>query len=137
MHQSKEIASLIKAEKERLIKDANNRLMYMQAIQKKQGSDKKFSLTDKDKKELEQNAEKQALRQVKAFFILDKIAQTEKIYLKEEDIEKRLEEMATQYKKKKEEVRKLLEKNHALDEMAVNMRNARVMEFLLKEARIS
>ncbi|MEE8317330.1 MAG: trigger factor, partial [Candidatus Omnitrophota bacterium] len=105
--------SLIKAEKERLIKDANNRLMYMQAIQKKQGSDKKFSLTDKDKKELEQNAEKQALRQVKAFFILDKIAQTEKIYLKEEDIEKRLEEMATQYKKKKEEVRKLLEKNHA------------------------
>ena len=75
--------SLIKAEKERLIKDANNRLMHMQAIQKKQGSDKKFSLTDKDKKELEENAERQALRQVKAFFILDKIAQNEKIHLKE------------------------------------------------------
>jgi len=129
--------SLIKAEKERLIKDANNRLMYMQAIQKKQGSDKKFSLTDKDKKELEQNAEKQALRQVKAFFVLDKIAQTEKIHLKEEDIESRIEEMAMQYKKKKEEVRKLLENAHALDEMTVNMRNARVMQFLLKEARIS
>jgi trigger factor len=129
--------SLIKAEKERLIKDANNRFMYMQAIQKKQGSDKKFSLTDKDKKELEQNAEKQALRQVKAFFILDKIAQAEKICLKEDDIERRIEEMATQYKKQKEEVRKLLENAHALDEMAVNIRNARVMQFLLKEARVS
>jgi len=129
--------SLLNAEKERLIKDANNRIAYMEAIQKKQNPDKKFSLTDKDRKELEENAEKQAVRQVKAFFILDKIAQSEKIYLKEDEIEKRIEEMAKQYKKTKDEIKKYLEKNHMLDEIALNMRNAKVMGFLLKEARVS
>jgi trigger factor len=118
------------------LKDANMRLAYIGAIQEKQSPDKKFTLTDKDKKELEENAEKQAVRQVKVFFILDKIAQVEKIYLKEEDLEKRIEEMAAQYKKTKEEIRKHLEKDRMLDEMAVNMRNAKVMEFLLKEAKV-
>jgi len=129
--------SLVNGEKERLAKDANSRIAYMQAIQNKQNPDKKFTLSDKDKKELEENAGKQALRQVKAFFILDKIAQAEKIHLKQEDIDKRIEEMAAQYKKSKEEVRSHLEKNHMLDEMAVNMRNAKVMQYLLKEAKIS
>jgi len=129
--------SLINAEKERLVKDANERLQYMEAIQKKQNPDKKFTLSDKDKKELEQNAEKQALRQVKAFFILDKIAQAEKIYIKEEEMQKRIEEIAAQHKKTKDEIRKHLEKNHMLDEMALNMRNAKVMQFLLKEARVA
>ena len=129
--------SLIDAEKKRLVKDANTRLQYMEAIQKKQNPDKKFTLTDKDKKELEENAEKQAYRQIKAFFILDKIAQAEKIYLKPEEIERRIEEMAAQYKKTKDEIKKYLEKNHMLDEMALNMRNGKVMEFLMKEAKIS
>lgn len=127
--------SLVNSEKERLKKDAYTRLAYIEAIQKKEGSDKKFTLSDNDKKELEENAEKQALRQVKAFFILDKIAQAEKIYITHEEIEKRIEELAKQYKKTNDEVRKHLEKSNLLDEIAVNMRNAKVMEFLLKEAK--
>jgi len=129
--------SLIDSEKNRLLKDANMRIEYMQAMQKQQDPDKKFSLSDKDKAELEESTSMQAIRQVKAFFILDKIAQAEKIYIKEEDLEKRIEEMAAQYKKTKEDVRKRLEKNHGLDEMALNMRNAKVMQFLLKEAKIT
>lgn len=129
--------SLVTAEKNRLLRDANARLSYMEAIQKKQDPDKKFTVTDKDKKELEDNAEKQAVRQVKAFFILDKIAQTEKIYVKEEDIEKTLEGLAVQYKKTKDEIRKQLTKNNMLDEITLNIRNKKVMEFLLKEAKVT
>lgn len=129
--------SLVNAEKERLLKDANARISYIEAIQKHQPNDKKFTLTDKDKKELEANAQKQAVRQVKAFFILDKIAQAEKIHIKHEELDKRIEELASQYKKTESEMRKHLEKNNMLDEIAVNMRNAKVMEFLLKEAKIS
>lgn len=129
--------SLINSEKERLLKDANTHLAYMERIQKKENPDKKLTLTDKDKKELETNIEMQASRQVKAFFILDKIAQIEKIYLKEEELGKRIEEIAAQYKKTKEEVRSYLEKNHMLDEMTVNIRNRKVIEFLLKEAKVS
>jgi len=129
--------SLVKAEKERLLKDVNARVAYMENIQKKENPDKKFTLTDKDKKELEVTAEKQAVRQVKAFFVLEKIAQLEKIYLKEEDLEKRIGEMAQQYKKTKDEIKRYLEKNHMLDEEALNIRNKKVMEFLLKEAKIS
>ena len=36
-----------------------------------------------------------------------------------------------------DEIRKYLEKNHMLDEMALNMRNRKVVEFLLKEAKIA
>ncbi|MFH1782534.1 MAG: trigger factor [Candidatus Omnitrophota bacterium] len=128
--------SLFNAEKNRLLKDANSRVAYMEAIQKKSNPDKKFSLSDKDKSELEENATKQANRQIKAFFILDKIAQQEKIHLNEDDIEKKIEEMSTQYNKPKEEIRKQLEKNNMLDEIALNMRNKKVMDFLLKEATI-
>ena len=88
------------------------------------------------KKELEENAYKQAVRQVKAFFMLDKIAQDEKIYLKEEEIEEYIEGLAAQHKKTKDEIRSYLEKGHGTDELAVNMRNKKVMEFLLKEAKI-
>ena len=128
--------TLVNSEKERLMKDADMRIKYMEAIQKKENPDKKFTLEEKDKKELEENAYKQAVRQVKAFFILDKIAQVEKIYLKEEELDRHIEAMAAQYKKTKDEVRGYLEKGHAMDELAVNMRNKKVMEFLLKEAKV-
>jgi len=128
--------SLVDSEKERLLKDANSRIAYIQAMQKKQAPDKKFELSDKEKEELEENSKKQAVRQVKAFFILDKIAQTEKIYIKREELDKEIENMAEEYQKPKKEIEDYLEKNHKMDEIAVNMRNAKVMEFLLKEAKI-
>lgn len=128
--------SLVNSEKERLLKDVDMRIKYMEALQKKENPDKKFNLEEKDKKELEENAYKQAVRQVKAFFLLERIAQIEKIYLKEEELDKYIEGMAVQYKKTKEEIRGILEKNHGLDELAINMRNKKVTEFLLKEAKI-
>ncbi|MCX5688103.1 MAG: trigger factor [Candidatus Omnitrophica bacterium] len=128
--------TLMNSEKERLVKDAEMRIKYMETLQKKENPDKKFNLEEKDKKELEENASKQAVRQVRAFFILDKIAQSEKIYLKQEDIDLYIEDLATQYKKTKDEIKSYLEKGHGMDELAVNMRNKKVMEFLLKEAKI-
>lgn len=128
--------TLVNSEKERLIKDASLRIKYIEALQKKENPDKKFSLEEKDKLELEENASKQAVRQVRAFFILDKIAQAEKIYLKEEEMDAYIEGLAAQYKKTKDEIRSYLEKGHGMDELAVNMRNKLVMEFLLKEAKI-
>jgi FKBP-type peptidyl-prolyl cis-trans isomerase (trigger factor) len=126
----------VNSEKERLIKEAEMRIKYMEALQKKENPDKKFTMEEKDKKELEDNASKQAVRQVKAFFILDKIAQTEKIYLKQKDIDVYIDGLATQYHKTKDEIKSYLEKGHGMDELAVNMRNKLVMEFLLKEAKV-
>jgi FKBP-type peptidyl-prolyl cis-trans isomerase (trigger factor) len=128
--------SLINSEKERLLKDANLRLSYIEAIQKKQDPDKKFTLDEKDKKELEENASKQAARQVKVFFILDKIAVTEKIYVEEKELDAYIEEMAKHYKKTKEEIKHYLEEHNKIDEIAVTIRNKKVMDFLLKEAKV-
>lgn len=128
--------TLVNSEKERLMKDADMRIKYLEALQKKENPDKKFALEEKDKKELEENAFKQAERQVKAFFVLDKIAQSEKIYLKQEEIDGYIEGLAAQYKKTKDEIKGYLEKGHGMDELAVNMRNKKVMEFLLKEAKV-
>jgi trigger factor len=129
--------SLVNSEKERLLKDANSRIAYIEAVQKKQNPEKKFELSEKDKKELEENSSRQAVRQVKAFFILDKIAHAEKIYIKGEELDSAMEDMAKQYNKSKKEIEDYLEKNHLIDEIAVNMRNKKVMEFLLKESKIN
>ncbi|MEK6733465.1 MAG: trigger factor [Candidatus Omnitrophota bacterium] len=134
--------TLVNSEKERLMKDADMRIKYMEALQKKENPDsaKAFAESSKNKRQsaflLEENAHKQAVRQVKAFFILDKIAAAEKIYLKEEELDKYIEGLAAQYKKTKEEVLGYLEKGHGMDELAINMRNKKVMEFLLREAKI-
>jgi trigger factor len=138
--------TLVNSEKERLIKDAGLRVKYMEALQKKENpkdpsapaalQDQENSSNFLGKKELEENAFKQAARQVKAFVILDKIAQLEKIDLKEEEINEYVEGLAAQYKKTKDEIKSYLEKGHGMDELAVNMRNKKVMEFLLKEAKV-
>lgn len=128
--------TLVNSEKERLMKDAEMRIKYMETLQKKENPDKKFTLEEKDKKELEENASRQAVRQVKAFFMLDRIAHAEKIYLKKEEIDVYIEGLAAQYHKTKDEIKGYLEKGHGMDELAVNMRNKKVMEFLLKEAKI-
>jgi len=131
--------TLVNSEKERLMKDADMRIKYMEALQD-QDSAKAFAESSKNKRQsaflLEENAHKQALRQVKAFFILDKVAASEKIYLKEEELDKYIEGLAVQYKKTKDEIKGYLEKGHGMDELAVNMRNKKVVEFLLKEAKI-
>jgi len=138
--------TLVNSEKERLIKDAEMRIQYMEALQKKENpkdpsapaalQDQENSSNFLGKKELEENAFKQAVRQVKAFFILDKIAQSEKIHLKQEDIDVYIDGLAAQYNKTKDEIKSYLEKGHGMDELAVNMRNKKVMEFLIKEAKI-
>ena len=138
--------TLVNSEKKRLMKDADMRIKYMEALKQRQNSkdpsapaalqDQENSSNFLGKKELEESANKQAVRQVKAFFILDKIAAAEKIYLKEEDLDKYIEGLAVQYKKTKEEIRGYLEKGHGMDELAINMRNKKVMEFLLREAKI-
>jgi len=137
--------TLVNSEKERLVKEADARIKYMEALRKKerakdpqdhQENSENF-LDEKDRKELDENAYKQASRQVKAFFILDKIAQAEKIYIREEELDKYLEGLAVQYKRTKDEIKGHLEKNHGMDELVVNMRNKKVMEFLLKEANIA
>ena len=142
--------SLVNSEKERLVKEAEMRIKYIEALQKKEKARDPSApaspqdhqenslnfLDDKDKRELEENAYKQAVRQVKAFFILDKIADTEKIYLKHEELDKYIEEMAARYKKTREEIKDYLEKGHGLNELAVNLRNKKVVEFLIKEAKI-
>ncbi|MFH1478959.1 MAG: trigger factor [Candidatus Omnitrophota bacterium] len=126
--------SLIESEKTRLVKDAESRIAYMEAIQKKEAPDKKFEMSDKDKAELRENASKQANRQVKAFFILDKIAQIEKIDLSQEDMDSKIEEMSRQYNRPKEEIEKYLQDSNMINEIAVNIRNKKVIDLLLKEA---
>ena len=137
--------TLVNSEKERLMKDAEMRIKYMEAFQKKENPDnqdsaKAFAESSKNKRQsaflLEENASAQAIRQVKAFFMLDRIAHAEKIYLKEEEINVYIEGLAAQYNKTKDEIKSYLEKGHGMDELAVNMRNKKVMEFLLKEAKV-
>ncbi|MDO8603679.1 MAG: trigger factor [Candidatus Omnitrophota bacterium] len=138
--------TLVNSEKERLMKDAEMRIKYMETLQKKENpkdpsapaalQDQENSSNFPGKKELEENAARQAIRQVKAFFMLDRIAHAEKIYLKKEEIDVYIEGLAAQYHKTKDEIKGYLEKGHGMDELAVNMRNKKVMEFLLKEAKI-
>lgn len=137
MHSFEVPESLVREQKQRLLKDAKERIKYLESLQKNQGPKEGLKFSQKDLEELEERAGQQALKQVRAFFIIDKITEKEKIYITQEELDKRIEEIAKAHGKGVQEIRSYLEKHNILEEMVLNMRNAKVMDFLLKEADIT
>jgi trigger factor len=87
---------------------------------------------EKDKGESRENMEK-ALR---AHFILEHLAQKEKIFVVEDAVEERVAQIASQYGKWPHEMRAYLEENGLLAQLRRNMREDLVKEFLLSKAVI-
>ncbi|OGW75087.1 MAG: trigger factor [Omnitrophica bacterium RBG_13_46_9] len=88
-------------------------------------------------KELDSSLEKEACDKVRSYFILDDIAVKEKIEVSDKDINDRIKATALSTGYSAEEVKKYYEKENLLDGLRENIKEGKVLEFLLKGADIT
>ncbi|MFH1230433.1 MAG: trigger factor [Planctomycetota bacterium] len=77
-----------------------------------------------------------AVKELKIQFICDHIAKKEKIFVTEDEINQRINELAGQYHKWPNEVRKYYEENHQLGQLRADIREEKVRKFLKEKAVI-
>jgi trigger factor len=85
-----------------------------------------------------EDAQRQAIRrEMKEFFILEKIAEKEKIFATEEETDERLDAMAQLYNVPTSALREELRKSGRIEELRHTMRHEKVRELLRSKAQIS
>ena len=87
-------------------------------------------------KDLQERLRPIAVKQVKTMFILDEIAHAEKIGVSEEEIGGALEGIAIQYNQTKGRIEKHYRENNLISDLRADLRNAKIMDLLVKEADI-
>ena len=118
---------MVDAEAEHLLKDAQDRLQYM--------GYKKEDI-EKEEAAMKQKFRDEAARRVKSYFILDKVAELEKLVAAEEDIGKRVDLLAARAKKTTEDAKKYLEDNNLMEDIKAEITQDKAMEFLIENAKI-
>jgi trigger factor len=76
----------------------------------------------------------QALHDVRASLLLEKVAEEEKIEVTDEEIEKEVEALALQSKQTTEAIRARLTQDGALDRIRIRLRNEKTLDFLYRQS---
>ena len=76
----------------------------------------------------------QALQEVKASLLLDKIAEEEKIEVSDEEINREIDALATQSKQTPEAIRARLTRDGALDRIRNRIRSEKTLDFLYRQS---
>ena len=76
----------------------------------------------------------QALQEVKASLVLDRIAEEEKIEVSDEDINREIDALATQSKQTPEAIRARLTRDGALDRIRNRIRSEKTLDFLYRQS---
>ena len=79
----------------------------------------------------------EALREVRAFFILDEIAKLENIKVDEEEITQALSQIASRSNRSVDEVKKYYEENNLIENLREDIRQRKVLDLVIKNANIS
>lgn len=91
---------------------------------------------EKNVEDLKKSSQEHAQREFKTYFILQEIADKEKIYATESEIEARVALMAQNYGVPAVKMHRRLESDGSLDELRVQMREDKTVAFLLEKAEI-
>ena len=75
------------------------------------------------------------MRELKASLILDKVAEKEKIFVTENEVEQRIAELARSYNTDTARVRKQLERQGSLSYLRNEMREGKVINLLLERSQ--
>ena len=91
---------------------------------------------EKRSAELKESLGKEAIRRVRLFFLLDEIANLENIKAATKDMDDTFKVLAEQWGKSKEEVKDYYVKNKLLNQLRSQIRESRVVEFLINNADV-
>ncbi len=82
----------------------------------------------------DKTAEDSARKMLKGYFVLRHIADKEKIFTTEEEIEREIAMIGAQYGKSPQEMTALYEETGVIDEMRLEMRERKTIDFIIKNA---
>ncbi len=85
---------------------------------------------------LKERLKERAVKEIRTFFLLEKVAQNEGITLSEEDVNKEIEFRARESRRSAEKMRTHLEEKGLMDDLEFNLLSKKVMEFLLNNSNI-
>lgn len=119
--------SLVQRQKELLLKNTQSHL--------KQQGIKEEDINSR-LKELEKSAGDKATKQLKLSFILAEISSQEKIELSEQELDKKIEEIAQGFKKGFTEVKEDLIKKGFIDRLKEELKERKIVNFLIKESNM-
>jgi trigger factor len=122
---------MINNQVEEMQKDMERRLMF-QGL----SMDDYLKYTESNMDELKENFRPEAERAEKTSLVLDTIAKKENIEVTDEDIDKKIEEMASQYQQDAQTLRKILEGQNQLDYLKGGIAREKTVDFLLENANI-
>ncbi len=91
---------------------------------------------EKEGEKLENTSHEIAIRDLKLSLVTDNIADKEKIYVTEQEVEKKIQEMAVVYQTTPPKMRHELEKHGSLATLRHQMKDSKVMDLIKKEAEI-
>lgn len=91
---------------------------------------------EKHLEELRNASEEAANKNLKTYFILKKIADKEKLFVTEAEVDARIVALAAQHRVSAQKMRGQIEEEKSLSELRAGMREDKVTEFLLKNANV-
>ena len=115
--------------REKLLRDTAAQRMKQQGLNDEQ--------IVKEQQKMGDMFSKEALKQVRVFFILETIAETEKIKVEQIEFDTKIDEMAASYNQKKEEVLKYLSEKNLLENIHWEIWEEKIISFLLDNAKVS
>jgi len=110
-----------------LVNEAKERL------KREQLSESEIKLMETDFKE---RLREEAIRQVRAYFILDEIAKSENIKIDDKEIENTFDIMASSSGRPAGEIRKYYEENNLLEDLRAELKQRKILDFIIKNANI-
>ena len=113
----------------------NSLLQSMKQKMKQQGLNN--NQIEEEEKKLKDAVQKEALKQIRIFFIFDKISTEEKIKITQEDVEKRIDDIARAHNQKKEDVLKYFSEKNVMDNLQAEIWEDKIVSFLIDSASIT
>ncbi len=117
--------SLLDEREEKLMEDVK------QSLKRRGVADEEIA---SESAKLEKECKAEAFRQVKAAFILDKIAALENVSVTEEDVSGRFYELSRQYRQSVDAIREYYDKNDLMDSLKAELRNDKTMDIIKNAA---
>ncbi len=120
-------AIMVDSEMDRLLKEMHSRLQHLGYKQED---------IEKQASALKEKIKEEAVKRVKGFFILEKVAEAEGIAPSEEELNKRIELLAARSKRTVEELRSHLIEKDLMEDIKAEMAQDKALEFLVVNAKI-
>jgi trigger factor len=121
--------SLLESQKKRWVLENELKLLREEGLSLEEAKQRLLSVGE--------TAEEELRRGLKAFFILEKIAAKEKIYVTEEELNERLDLLATYYGVPVHKLREEMRKTGRLEELRHSLRQEKVQALLREGAKIT